>query len=155
MIRVALALLLVLSGCSATVPSPAPAASDAAAKLPVPMLKVGEPFAADLLGDGQATITVLATEVSAAQLIVKVKVLLNKAGKPVTGGPENFEFLDSGKLLYRPTTNGSPDELASVSLATTGQQIEGKIVFGVPPAQVAGGYLHLVTGQLVHAIWKI
>lgn len=156
---VAVVLVLTLTGCTAApVETTKPAApTPAGSGVPVPVLKVGDPFTADLLGDGQATITVVGTEVSGAQLVVTVKVMLNKAGEPVTGGPENFLFKDSTNVIYRARTSNDayPPELASVDLATTGQQLEGKIIFDVPAELVAGGQIQLITGRMVHALWKV
>lgn len=155
-VAAATVLALFLAGCTAKEPS-SNTTKPTESVVPVPMLKVGDSFTADLLGDGQATITVVATEVVAAQLVVTVKVLLNKAGKPVTGGPENFLFKDSTNVIYRARTSKDafPPELVSADLATTGQRLEGKIVFDVPAELVAGGRIQLITGRMVHALWRV
>ncbi|HET8682430.1 MAG TPA: hypothetical protein VFM54_11225 [Micromonosporaceae bacterium] len=165
---------LALVGCGGKTPpeqtarpaSPAPKQP----VIPVPVLKVGEPFAADLLGDGRATVTVVATEVSTVrraddpsapqgrvQLVVTVKILLDKAGEPIMGGPRNFIFRDAKSTLHPARTNRAafPPELAVANFTTAGQHTDGKIVFDLPPDLVTGGQIQLITGQLVHAIWSV
>jgi hypothetical protein len=135
----------------------------------VPILHIGDSFAADLFGDGQATVTITATQLSnetvsgeptspgTVRLVATVDVVLNKAGKPITGGPENFVFLDASKALYpaRTSQQAFPPALARADLTTTGQHASGKVFFDVPTGSVAGGRIQLVTGRLVHAVWQL
>ncbi|HZN17537.1 MAG TPA: hypothetical protein VFB84_05005 [Micromonosporaceae bacterium] len=171
---VAAVLALALAGCGGEAPPEQTArpASPASKQpvIPVPVLKVGEAFAADLLGDGRATVAIVATEVSAVrraddpsapagrvQLVAMVKIVLDKAGKPILGGPRNFIFRDAKSALHpaRTSREAFPPELMAVNFTTAGQHADGKIVFDVPPDLVAGGQIQLVTGQLVHAIWSV
>ncbi|HET8657510.1 MAG TPA: hypothetical protein VFM55_00750 [Micromonosporaceae bacterium] len=165
---------LVLAGCGGTTPPeqtarPASSASKQPV-IPVPVLKIGEPFAADLLGDGRATVAVVTTEISTVrraddpsapegrvQLVATVKIMLDKAGKPIMGGPRNFIFRDAKSTLHPARTNRAafPPELVAVNFTAAGQHAGGKIVFDVPPDLVAGGQIQLVTGQLVHAVWSV
>lgn len=165
---------LILTGCGGTAPSgdmagpnrPAPAFSG----IPVPVLNVGDPFPVDLPGDGRATVTIVATEVSArptpndpdapagkVQLVVTVAMVLDKAGKPITGGPHNFLFRDANLTFHPARADASAfgPGLPVVSLSTTGQRAGGRIAFDVPPDLVRGGQIQLVTGRLVHAIWRV
>lgn len=173
-VAVTAALALVLTGCGGKTPpeqttrlaSPAPTRP----ALPVPVLKVGEAFTVDLLGEGQANVTVVAAEVSAGrlaadpsapqgkvQLVVTVKIALNKAGKPIMGGPKNFIFRDTGSMLHPARTNRGafPPDLVAVNFTTAGQQTSGKIVFDVAADLVDGGQIQLVSGQLVLAVWSV
>jgi len=152
---------IVLAGCGTGARTAKPSAPEEAG-IPVPILKVGDPFAVDLLGDGQATVTVLATEVSASakedvRLVVTVRIVLNKAGNPITGGPENFRFRDRGAHFYQPQTSAQTfaPELVPVNLTTAGQQANGKLFFEMPADSVTGGHIQLVSGRLVHALWKV
>jgi hypothetical protein len=164
-----LALATLLAGCAANSAQPAGRPSPPAPEIPVPILHVGESFAADLFGDGQATITIATTQLSErtvpgeatsagnVRLVVTVDIVLNKAGNPITGGPENFVFLDSSNVLHpsRVSQQVFPPALARVNLSTTGQHAGGKLFFDVPAGSVAGGHVQLVTGRLVHAVWQI
>jgi hypothetical protein len=165
---------LALGGCTATVQAdtpavPAPAAVRSAdPELPVSVLGVGESFGADLKGDGHATITVTAAEVSTlsttalsapaagrVRLVVTVAILLDKAGDPITGGPENFRFRDAPGTIHKAQTGAFRPALPSVSLTTTGQRTSGKFFFDIPAGSAKGGYLQLMTGNLVHALWRL
>ncbi|MEV0458983.1 hypothetical protein [Catellatospora methionotrophica] len=161
-------LTLAIGGCTPAVQpdasvTPKPVIRESAeVDIPVPMLGVGESFGADLRGDGHATITVTAAEVSTlspdrVRLVVTVAILLDKAGDPITGGPENFRFLDTARAFYKAKTNTdmSGPALPSVPLTTTGQRSGGRFFFDLPATSARGGYLQLMTGNLVHAIWKI
>lgn len=167
-------LALLLSGCAAQIPAEKTAQPAGTAPAepgsPVPVLNIGDPFAADLLGDGQATITVAATEISKrllpndplapqgkVQLVVMVKILLSKAGKPVDGGPQNFVFRDANQMLYRARTNNDafPPAFVPINLTTTGQQESGRLLFDVAADRIEGGQIQLMTGQMVHAVWKV
>lgn len=164
------ALAVVLTGCAGTGGQPGSRPSpQASPEIPVPILHIGDAFAADLFGDGQATITITATELSNqtasgepsspgnVHLVVTVDVVLDKAGKPITGGPENFVFLDASKALHsaRTSQQAFPPALARADLTTTGQHASGKVFFDVPAGSVAGGRIQLVTGRLIHAVWQL
>jgi len=152
-----------LSGCGATEPPAKSIARDSQPTAPpIPVLKVGDPAAIDLFGDGQATITVAATELSNLpdgkdRLVVTIDILLNKAGKPIAGGPENFRFRDAGKVMYKAQTSEQafPPELPSVNFTTAGQKAHGRLFFDVPAGSAAGGHIQLMTGALVHAVWSV
>ncbi|MBB5868752.1 hypothetical protein F4553_002131 [Allocatelliglobosispora scoriae] len=163
----AVLIALVLGGCTSTVQPDAPVAlspvtrQSADPEIPVSVLGVGDSFGADLRGDGHATITV--TEVSAVpaaapgrvRLVVTVAILLDKAGDPITGGPENFRFRDAPGTVHKAQTGALRPALPSVSLTTTGQRSGGKLFFDIPAGSAKGGYLQLMTGNLVHALWKV
>jgi hypothetical protein len=159
------ATLFVLSGCAnspAEVRQPAPAPSVSRPGPLVPVLKTGEQTAIDLFGDGQASVTLAATKLSTLpggkdRLVATIDIVLTKAGQPVTGGPENFRFLDGKKALHDAQISESefPPGLPSVTFATSGQKSHGRIYFDVPAGSVSGGYLQLMTGGLVHAVWGL
>jgi hypothetical protein len=111
----------------------------------------------DLFGDGHATVTVLAAETSpGSPLVVTVTIKLDKLGKPLTCGPENFRFLDAADEMHDARTDAShAPVLGPVNLTTAGQQVSGKLLFDVTPEKAKGGHLQLMTGRLVHAVWKI
>jgi len=167
--------LLALTGCTA---APPPGASEnkpssnkpssnkpssARPELPpLPVLKVGEPAAIDLRGDGQATITITAAQLSkldatSDRLVLTVDILLNKAGAPVKGGPDNFRFRDKSASMYRPQTSEQvfPPQLPSLDLTTTGQSAHGRLFFDVPAGSATGGHVQLMTGALVLAVWGV
>lgn len=151
--------LLALAGCTAETKK-APEAKPE--RPPLPVLKVGEPAAIDLLGDGRATVTVAAAELSkldgtSDRLVVTIDILLNKAGKPITGGPENFRFRDKDSGMYQAQIDDKsfPPQLASISLTTTGQSAHGRLYFDVPAGNAEGGHIQLMTGALVHAVWTL
>lgn len=129
---------------------------------PVPVLRVGQAAAIDLFGNGQADVTVTEAKVSAPvdgreRLVVTIDIKLVRAGDPVTGGPENFRFRDNTKAIHEARTSeekASP-QLKSVNLAVTGQESHGRLFFDVPAGAAGGGYVQLMTGSLVHAIWQI
>ncbi|HEX6686191.1 MAG TPA: hypothetical protein VF062_25685 [Candidatus Limnocylindrales bacterium] len=164
-------LLVVLGGCTAQeAPQGSPKPHDRSQEAPkphdpeltappVPILKVGDPAALDLFGDGQATVTIAATERTTQpdRLVVTIDLVLNKAGKPITGGPHNFVFRDAGSEMHKAQTSADafPPELLPVAFTTAGQRSHGRLYFDVPAGSVAGGYIQLVTGALVHAVWKI
>jgi hypothetical protein len=167
--RIALALLVILGGCAspATVAPTAPATPTAP---PVPVLRVGEAFTADLFGNGKATITVADMEISGrsipddppvagdtVHLVVTIKILLDRAGDPLAGGPGNFRFRDSAATVHTARTSNAafPPELAQVNLVTAGQQAQGRVFFDVPRESVGGGHIQLMTGRLVHAVWRV
>jgi hypothetical protein len=149
-----------LSACTSTPPAAKPAPPDVAqTRLPVPVLKVGQPASIDLIGNGQATVTIATTELSklddgSDRLVVTVEILLNKAGKPITGGPENFRFRDKDAVLHKAQVDGA-QPLASVSFTTSGQTTQGRLYFDVPAGSAAGGHIQLMTGALVHAVWSV
>lgn len=158
--RLAVAAALLLGGCSATAAPPAgppaaPPASEAAA--PVPVLPVGSGMPIDLIGNGHATVTVVAAETAeGAPLVVTVAIKLDKLGKPLAGGPENFRFLDATRQLHEARTDPAhAPALGPVNLTAAGQEVSGKVLFDVTPEQAKGGRLQLMTGRLVHAIWKL
>lgn len=162
-------LLLALSGCGGD-PPPVQTIAATPTAPPVPILKVGDGFTADLLGNGQATITVTGAEVSGrsipgdppatgdvVHLVVSVKILLDRAGAPVEGGPANFRFRDSNATVHSARTSGTafPPELAPVNLVTAGQEAHGRVFFDVPSEAVGGGHIQLMTGRIVHALWRV
>jgi len=155
--RLVIVAALVLGGCAANTPQTVePAASQAGP--PIPILAVGAPMGLDLLGDGKATITLLAADMAAGSpLVVTIKIRLDKAGKPITGGPENFRFRDAKDAMYTARTDAAAfaPALPPVNLTTQGQEAFGKVVFDVTPELAKGGHLQLMTGRLVHAVWKI
>ena len=159
-LSVVTAVLLLLSGCAQQ--APAPPSKNEETRIPVPVLKVGQPAAIDLFGDGQATITVAAIELSKLddgndRLVVTIDMLLNKAGKPITGGPENFRFRDKGSVMHKARTDEQtlPPGLPSLNFTTTGQAAHGRLFFDVPTGSAAGGHIQLMTGALVHAVWIV
>ncbi len=134
------------------------------------MLKVGEAFAADLMGNGLATITVSEVEVTdrpvsgdpplagdIVHLVVTVRILLDRPGSPLAGGPANFRFRDADATMHTARTSEAAfaPGLAPVDLTTAGQQAAGRLFFDVPPDSVGGGHIQLVTGRLVHAVWRL
>jgi hypothetical protein len=119
---------------------------------------VGQPAPIDLLGDGHATITIVDAVAAAGQpLVVSIKITLDKAGQPVVGGPANFRFRAANQTMYDARTDAAAfaPALAEVNLTTAGQEAYGKVLFDIAPDQVTGGQLQLMTGRLVHAVWKI
>jgi len=158
-LSVVAAALLLLSGCAQETPA---RPTTEQTRIPVPVLKVGQPAAIDLFGDGQATITVAAIELSKLddgndRLVVTIDMLLNKAGKPITGGPENFRFRDKGSVMHKARTDEQtlPPGLPSLNFTTTGQAAHGRLFFDVPTGSAAGGHIQLMTGALVHAVWIV
>lgn len=173
--------LLVLTGCASNQPANQPANQRAdqpagraanqpanqsvkqqADPPPVPVLKVGEPFSADLQGDGQATITVAEAVLSkldgvSDRLVVTVDIRLNKAGKPITGGPENFHLRDKDSTMHKAQIDEQafPPRLPSVSFTTAGQSAHGRLYFDVPAGNTEGGVIQLMTGVIVHAVWTL
>ncbi|WP_162908280.1 hypothetical protein [Allorhizocola rhizosphaerae] len=160
--------LVVVGLLSACGTPAAPAAPQSAP--PVPVLKVGEAFTADLLGNGQATIAVSNVELSGrsipgdapvtgelVHLVVTVKILLDRAGRPIAGGPDNFRFRDAAATVHTARTNNAvfPPELGRVDLVAPGQQSEGRVYFAVPRDAVGGGHIQLTTGRIVHALWRV
>lgn len=155
------AAVFLLSGCASET-STKPASKGGENRIPVPVLNIGQPAAIDLFGDGQATVTVAATELSRLdneneRLVVTIDIQLIKAGKPITGGPENFRFRDKGSLLHQAQTDEQsfPPQLPSISFTTTGQSAHGRLYFDVPAGSAAGGHVQLMTGALVHAVWTV
>ena len=90
-------------------------------------------------------------------LVVTIKIKLDKAGKPIAGGPENFRFRDAKQAMHEARTDAAAfaPALAPVNLTTDGQEAFGKLLFDVAPELAKGGHLQLMTGRLVHAVWKI
>ncbi|GIH05772.1 hypothetical protein Rhe02_38390 [Rhizocola hellebori] len=157
--RLVLAGALILGGCTAN-PSPHAVTEPSAAPAgpPIPVLAVGEAAPIDLLGDGHATITVLDAAIAAGQpLVVSVRITLDKAGKPIAGGPENFRFRDANQAMYEARTDAATfaPAFAQVNLTTAGQEAYGKMVFDVTPELARGGHVQLMTGRLVHAVWRL
>ncbi|HZM76618.1 MAG TPA: hypothetical protein VFC19_12875 [Candidatus Limnocylindrales bacterium] len=157
-----IAAALVFSGCANQAPATPSARPDAGERrIPVPVLRIGQPAAIDLFGDGRATITVATTELSKLdngdRLVVTIDILLNKAGKPISGGPENFRFRDADSVLHNALTDerAFPPQLPSVTLTTAGQAVHGRLYFDVPAGSAAGGHIQLMTGALVHAVWAV
>jgi hypothetical protein len=149
--------LLALSACKSDPPA-SPVAEES--RIPIPVLKVGQPAAIDLLDDGQATITIAAADVSrlddtSDRVVVTVDILLNKAGRPVTGGPENFRFRDKGSGMHQARTDEQAlaPTLPSTSFTASGQAAHGRLFFDVPSGSASGGHIQLMTGALVHAVW--
>src|SRR5688572_29731055 len=147
---------LILVGCGTAHATSQPEQSATQAGPAIPSLAVGAPTGIDLLGDGKATVTVMAAEMG-SPLVVTIKIRLDKAGKPVTGGPENFRFRDVKDAMHTARTDAAAfaPALPPVNLTTDGQEAFGKVVFDVAPEVAKGGHLQLMTGRLVHAVWKI
>ncbi len=155
--RLILAATVILGGCTATAAPPTAEPAQSQAMPPIPVLAVGTAMPIDLLGDGHATVTVVTAEAAAGSpLVVTVKITLDKVGKPLTGGPENFRFRDAGEQIHPARTDAAyGPALPPVNLTAAGQEVTGKVLFDVTPEQAKGGHLQLMTGRLVHAVWKI
>lgn len=157
----ALIALLALAGCASTAAAGQRDTQPTAP--PIPVLKVGEPAAIDLFGDGQVTVTVASAEAiededtGRVRLVAAITITLDKAGDAVSGGPENFGFLDANQEMHpaRTSRDAFPPELTTASFTTDGQQEQGKVFFEVPAEAVAGGHIQLMTGALVHAVWRV
>ncbi|MEH1098375.1 hypothetical protein [Micromonospora sp. CPCC 205561] len=129
---------------------------------PVPVLRLGQEAAIDLFGDGLASVTVTGADLSPQaagreHLVVSVDITLVKAGKPVTGGPENFIFRDNAQATHpaQVSDQAASPRLKSVNFTAVGQASHGRFFFDVPTGAASGGYVQLVTGRLVHAVWQI
>ncbi|MFG2011599.1 hypothetical protein ACGFNF_21290 [Micromonospora sp. NPDC048868] len=128
---------------------------------PVPVLRLGQDAAIDLFGNGLAGVTVTGAELSPQaagreHLVVTVDIKLLKAGKPVTGGPENFVFRDNAQATHpaQVSDQAASPRLRAVNFTTVGQASHGRFFFDVPKGTASGGYVQLVTGKLVHAVWQ-
>ncbi|MEU1752603.1 hypothetical protein ABZ436_08120 [Micromonospora matsumotoense] len=153
-----------LGGCTdpATSQGAPKAAPTGTAVPPVAVLRLGQEAAIDLLGDGQAGVTVTGADLSPPaagreHLIVTVDIRLLKAGKPVTGGPENFIFRDNAQATHPAQVSAqvAAPPLESTDFSTAGQASHGRFFFDVPTGTANGGHVQLVTGKLVHAMWQI
>ena len=158
----AAAALIPLGGCAGPATPPASTVSSVTATPPVPVLRPGQEAAIDLFGNGRATVTVTRADLSPSaggreRLVVTVDIALLKAGKPVTGGPENFGFRDNAQVTHPAQVS---DEVAAPRLTTTtfttaGQTSHGRVFFDVPAGSASAGHVQLMTGNLVHAVWRI
>ncbi|MGC5330414.1 hypothetical protein [Micromonospora sp. DT62] len=165
-LRLLLAVALIpLGGCvDPATPQGAPEATAVpkeTAAPPVPVLRLGQEAAIDLFGNGLASVTVTGADLSPRAagreyLVVTVDIKLLKAGKPVTGGPENFIFRDNAKATHpaQVSDQAASPQLRSVNFTTVGQASHGRLFFDVPTGTASGGYVQLVTGNLVHAVWQ-
>jgi hypothetical protein len=171
-------LAVLLTGCGAGPVETSPRPPDSPPGPPVPVLDIGDPFVVDLFGNGQATVTLVAAEVStassdptgtppkeaaalpaedSARLVATIEMVLDRAGDPVVAGPNNFLFRDTDANFHRARTDAvsHPPELRTAVLATTGQRGSGKVVFDVDPRTIDGGQIQLMAGRLVLAIWRV
>ncbi|MEV4847897.1 hypothetical protein AB0K20_32435 [Micromonospora matsumotoense] len=153
-----------LGGCTdPATPQTAPeAAPTETAAPPIAVLRLGQQAAIDLWGNGQASVTVTAADLSPPaagreNLVVTVDIRLLKAGKPVTAGPENFIFRDTAQATHPAQVSAqvAAPQLTSTAFTTAGQASHGRVYFDVPTGTANGGHVQLVTGKLVHAMWQI
>jgi hypothetical protein len=170
-------LAVLLTGCGTGPAERSPQPPESAPGPPVPVLDIGDPFVVDLFGNGQATVTLVATEIStassgtataspgtsgapdagSAKLVATIEMVLDRAGDPVTAGPNNFLFRDSDAKFHRARTDAAshPPGLPTVEMATSGQRSFGKVVFDVDAGWIDGGQIQLMAGRLVLAIWQV
>jgi hypothetical protein len=151
-------LAVLLTGCGAGPAETSPQPTESPPGPPVPVLDIGDAFVVDLFGNGQATVTLVATELpTESELIATIEMVLDRAGDPVTAGPNNFLFRDGDAKFHRARTDARshPPELPTMVMTTTGQRSFGKVVFDVDASWIAGGQIQLMAGRLVLAIWRV